>query len=351
MIVVMNANHNDEQRTAVLDRLGELGLKGQQIHGVQRTVIAVLGQVFPELQDELSTMDGVDEVLRVSKPYKLSSREVHEDETVVELPYGVRVGGGRPVVMAGPCSIESEEQLWASAQGVRDAGAHVLRGGAFKPRSSPYSFQGLGAEGLRLLADAGSELGMPVISELLSVRDVEVSAQHSDVLQIGTRNMQNFVLLSEAGKTGKPVMLKRGMGATIEEWLLAAEYILSEGNPDVILCERGIRTFETATRNTMDLNAIAMVKRLSHLPVISDPSHGTGHWYLVRPMSMASIAVGADGLMIEVHPNPEQALSDGAQSLTPVNFAELMTEARSLAESIGRPLADALAPVGQASTA
>jgi 3-deoxy-7-phosphoheptulonate synthase len=346
----MNTNHNDEQRTAVLDRLVELGLKGQQIHGVQRTVIAVLGQVFPELRDELSTMDGVDEVLRVSKPYKLSSREVHEDETVVELPYGVRVGGGRPVVMAGPCSIESEEQLWASAQGVREAGAHVLRGGAFKPRSSPYSFQGLGVEGLRLLADAGSELGMPVISELLSVRDVEVSAQYSDVLQIGTRNMQNFVLLSEAGKTGKPVMVKRGMGSTIEEWLLAAEYILSEGNPDVILCERGIRTFETATRNTMDLNAIAMVKRLSHLPVISDPSHGTGHWYLVRPMSMASIAVGADGLMIEVHPNPDHALSDGAQSLTPVNFAELMNEARSLAESIGRPLADALAPVGQASS-
>ena len=351
MIVVMNTNHEDAQRTAVLDRLAELGLKGQQIHGVQRTVIAVLGQVFPELRDELFTMDGVDDVLRVSKPYKLSSREVHEDETVVELPYDVRVGGGRPVVMAGPCSIESEEQLWASAKGVREAGAHILRGGAFKPRSSPYSFQGLGVEGLRLLAAAGSELGMPVISELLSVRDVEALAEYSDVLQIGTRNMQNFVLLSEAGKTGKAVMLKRGMGATIEEWLLAAEYILSEGNPDVILCERGIRTFETATRNTMDLNAIAMVKRLSHLPVISDPSHGTGHWYLVRPMSMASIAVGADGLMIEVHPSPDHALSDGAQSLTPANFAELMTEARSLAESIGRPLADALAPVSQASTA
>ncbi len=351
MIVVMKTNHNDEQRTAVLDRLEELGLKGQQIQGVQRTVIAVLGQVFPELRDELFTMDGVDDVLRVSKPYKLASREVHEDDTVVELPYGARVGGGRPVVMAGPCSIESEEQLWASAQGVREAGAHVLRGGAFKPGSSPYSFQGLGVEGLRLLADAGSELGMPVISELLSLRDVEACAQYSDVLQIGTRNMQNFVLLSEAGKTGKPVMLKRGMRATIEEWLLAAEYILAEGNPDVILCERGIRTFETATRNTMDLNAIAMVKRLSHLPVISDPSHGTGHWYLVRPMSMASIAVGADGLMIEVHQNPDHALSDGAQSLTPANFAELMTEARSLAESIGRPLADALAPAGQASTA
>ena len=347
MIVVMSTNHSQQNRSAILDRLSGLGLRGEQITGVQRTVIAVLGQVYPELRDELAIMDGVDEVLRVSKPYKLSSREVHEDDTVVELPYGVCVGGGRPVVMAGPCSIESEEQLAAAASGVREAGAHVLRGGAFKPRSSPYSFQGLGVEGLKLLAAAGKTLGMPVITELLSLRDVETVAEYSDVLQIGTRNMQNFVLLAEAGKTGKPVMLKRGMGATIEEWLLAAEYILSQSNPDVILCERGIRTFETATRNTMDLNAIALVKRLSHLPIISDPSHGTGHWYLVRPMSMASIAVGADGLMIEVHPNPEAALSDGAQSLTPVNFAELMDGARALAESIGRPLAEAPQPVSQ----
>ena len=347
MIVVMTSNHTDQQRIAILDRLSELGLQGQQITGVQRTVIAVLGQVFPELRDELSTMEGVDEVLRVSKPYKLSNREVHEDDTIVELPNGVRVGGGRPIVMAGPCSIESEEQLWASATGVRKAGAHILRGGAFKPRSSPYSFQGLGLEGLQLLSAAGKELGMPVITELLAVRDVDAVAEHSDVLQLGTRNMQNFVLLSEAGKTGKPVMLKRGMGATIEEWLLAAEYILSEGNPNVILCERGIRTFETATRNTMDLNAVALVKRLSHLPVISDPSHGTGHWYLVRPISMASIAVGADGLMIEVHPNPEHALSDGAQSLTPANFAELMDDARTLGDAIGRPLAERPQAVGQ----
>ncbi len=341
MIVVMNTNNSAEERTAVLTRLSELGLRGEEITGVQRTVIAVLGQVYPELRDELSTMDGVDEVLRVSKPYKLSSREVHEDDTVVELSHGVRVGGGRPVVMAGPCSIESEEQLRAAAVGVRDAGAHILRGGAFKPRSSPYAFQGLGVEGLKLLAEVGTELSMPVITELLSLRDVDAVAEYSDVLQIGTRNMQNFVLLAEAGKTKRPVMLKRGMGATIEEWLLAAEYILSEGNPDVILCERGIRTFETATRNTLDLNAVALVKRLSHLPMISDPSHGTGHWYLVRPMSMASIAVGADGLMIEVHPNPEHALSDGAQSLTPANFAELMDGARSLGESISRPLAEA----------
>ena len=340
MIVVMGTDSTDEQREAILGRLEEMGLRGEPIYGEQRTVIAVLGQVFPELRDELFTMAGVDDVLRVSKPYKLSSREVHEDDTVVELPHGVRVGGGHPVVMAGPCSIESEEQLWASASGVRKAGAHVLRGGAFKPRSSPYSFQGLGKEGLELLAAAGTELGMPVITELLSVRDVDAVASHADVLQIGTRNMQNFVLLAEAGKTGKAVMVKRGMGATIEEWLLAAEYILNEGNPNVILCERGIRTFETATRNTLDLNAIALVKRLSHLPVISDPSHGTGHWYLVRPMSLASIAVGADGLMIEVHPNPDHALSDGAQSLTPANFAELMDETRSLADAVGRSLAE-----------
>ena len=228
-----------------------------------------------------------------------------------------------------------------AATGVQQAGAHVLRGGAFKPRSSPYSFQGLGVEGLKLLAQAGEKLGMPVITELLSERDVDAVAQYSDVLQVGTRNMQNFVLLAEAGKTGKPVMLKRGMGATIEEWLLAAEYVLSQDNEQVILCERGIRTFETATRNTMDLNAIALVRRLSHLPVISDPSHGTGHWYLVQPMSLASIAVGADGLMIEVHPNPDHALSDGAQSLTPANFAVLMDAVRALGASIERPLAAA----------
>ncbi|MEE8422634.1 MAG: 3-deoxy-7-phosphoheptulonate synthase [Dehalococcoidia bacterium] len=343
----MTPSHSDAERKSIFDRLTELGLQGQQITGVQRTVIAVLGQVFPELRDELSTMDGVDEVLRVSKSYKLSSREVHDEDTVIKLSHGVKVGGGRPVVMAGPCSIETEEQLWQSARGVRKAGAHILRGGAFKPRSSPYSFQGLGVEGLQLLAAAGAEFGMPVITELLSLRDVDACAEYSDVLQIGTRNMQNFVLLSEAGKTGKPVMLKRGMASTIEEWLLAAEYILSEGNPNVILCERGIRTFETATRNTMDLNAIALVKRLSHLPVISDPSHGTGHWYLVQPMSLASISVGADGLMIEVHPNPDHALSDGAQSLTPANFQGLMDGVRSLAEAVGRPVADVPQAVAQ----
>jgi len=340
VIVVMSAAGTEAQRNAVIARLVDLGLRGQEIVGESRTVIAVLGNVYPELRDELGTMDGVDEVLRVSKPYKLASREVQQDDTVVRLPHGVAVGGGRPVVMAGPCSIESESQLWEAARGVRDGGAHILRGGAFKPRSSPYSFQGMGVPGLQLLRRAGDEFGMPVISELLSVRDVAAVAQYSDVLQIGARNMQNFVLLEEAGKTGKPVMLKRGLAGTIEEWLLAAEYILNQGNPNVILCERGIRTFETATRNTLDLNAIALVRRLSHLPVISDPSHGTGKWYLVKPMSMASLAVGADGLMIEVHPSPDHALSDGAQSLTPANFAALMRAGAALGAALGRPFAD-----------
>ena len=227
----------------------------------------------------------------------------------------------------------------AAAVGVRKGGAHILRGGAFKPRTSPYSFQGLGLDALKLLRRAGDEVGMPVITECLSVRDVEICAQYSDILQIGARNMQNFVLLQEAGKTGKPVLLKRGMAATIEEWLLASEYIMSQNNPNVILCERGIRTFETATRNTLDLNAVALVKRLSHLPVIADPSHGTGKWYLVRPMSMASLAAGADGLMIEVHPNPDHAFSDGAQSLTPNNFGDLAEEARRLGAALSRPFA------------
>lgn len=339
MIVTMKLDASEDQATRVRERLHEFGLDTQVIQGESRVVIAALGQVLQQHRDEMQMFDGVEEVLRVSKPYKLSSREVHAEDTVVSLPYGVKVGAG-PVFMAGPCAIESEEQLIAAARGVKAAGAHILRGGAFKPRSSPYSFQGLGVPGLKMLAEVGRELEMPVITELLSVRDVEACAEYSDVLQIGARSMQNFVLLQEAGKTGKPVMLKRGISGTIEEWLLASEYILSQNNPNVILCERGIRTYETATRNTLDLNAIALVKRLSHLPIISDPSHGTGKWYLVRPMSLASIAVGADGLMIEVHPNPDHALSDGAQSLTPANFSELADECRSLAEALDRPFAE-----------
>ena len=340
MIVVMRIDSGEEQSAGVLQRIESFGLQSEVIHGEQRKVIAVLGQVFPDLLDELATMDGVDQVLRVSRPYKLASREVRESDTVVDLGYEVSVGNGRPVVMAGPCAIESEEQLWESATAVRQAGAHILRGGAFKPRTSPYSFRGLGLEALEMLKRAGREFQMPVITELLSERDVDIVSEHSDVLQIGARNMQNYVLLSEAGKSGKPVMLKRGLAATIEEWLLSAEYVLTQGNRNVILCERGVRTFETATRNTLDLNAVALVKRLSHLPVIVDPSHGTGHSYLVRPMANAGLAVGADGLMIEVHPDPDRALSDGAQSLTPEEFDELMQEASTIARAIGRPLAE-----------
>ena len=348
MIVVMKLDHSPEEADSVLNRMTEFGLKGQPIHGAVRTVIAGLGQVVQDHREEISMMPGVDEVIRVSKPYKLSSRETHPDDTVIQLAHGVKIGGGNPVFMAGPCSIETEEQLWEACTGVKQGGAHILRGGAFKPRSSPYAFQGLGVPGLKMLRQVGDELGMPVITECLSVRDVEAVAQYSDIIQIGARNMQNFVLLEEAGKTGKPVLLKRGMSGTIEEWLLASEYILSQNNPNVMLCERGIRTFETATRNTLDLNAIALVKRLSHLPVISDPSHGTGKWYLVKPMTMASIAVGADGLIIEVHPNPDHALSDGAQSLTPPHFAAMAEEARALASAIGRPFAELPSPAAAA---
>ena len=338
MIVVMQIGHEPEQREAVVSRIRELGLSERPIVGVERTVIAVLGQVYPELRDEFATMEGVDDVVPISKPYKLASRETHPEDTVVELPHGLRVGGGETVVIAGPCSIESEEQFFESARAVRRSGAHILRGGAFKPRTSPYSFRGLGLEGLQLLAAAGAELSMPVITELLSERDVEAVAEYADVLQIGARNAQNFSLLDEVGRAGKPVMLKRGLSGTIEEWLLGAEYILAQGNSEVILCERGIRTFEVATRNTLDLNAVAMVKRLSHLPVLADPSHGTGKWYLVEPMTLAALASGADGVMVEVHRSPDHALSDGAQSLTPENFDGLMQRARGVAEAVGRPL-------------
>ena len=345
MIIVMDLGVTAEQERRVMERLVELGLTGQKVQGTERTVIAGLGSVTQEHRDDVSLLPGVNEVIRVSKPFKLSSRETHPTDTVVKLPYGVSVGAGHPVFMAGPCAIETEDQLWASARGVRDAGAHTLRGGAFKPRSSPYSFQGLGVPGLKMLAQAGKELGMPVISELLSLRDLEPCVEYTDILQIGARSMQNFVLLEEAGKSGKPVMLKRGLAGTIEEWLMAAEYILSQDNPQLILCERGIRTFETMTRNTLDLNAVALVKRLSHLPVIADPSHGTGKWYLVKPMALASIAAGADGVMIEVHANPDHALCDGAQSLTPANFAELANESRTLGAAIGRSFAEPPAAV------
>jgi 3-deoxy-7-phosphoheptulonate synthase len=289
-------------------------------------------------------LDGVDSVVRISKPFKLASREVNPFNTVVRVG-DVTIGDGNVVVMGGPCSVDTEENVLRAARAVRDAGGHILRGGAFKPRSSPYAFRGHGEKALKMLAAAREETGLPVITEVMDPRDVDVVARHADILQLGARNMQNFTLLDEVGKAGRPVLLKRGLSGTIEEWLLAAEYILSHGNRDVILCERGIRTYETATRNTFDVNAIPLVKRLSHLPVIGDPSHATGKWYLVEPVALAAVAAGADGLIIEVHPEPDHALSDGAQSLTPENFAKLIAKTRALAQALGRDVAPATALV------
>jgi 3-deoxy-7-phosphoheptulonate synthase len=346
MIVVMRMDATEAQIEAVSAKIREMGFRDRPIRGVERTVVCVLGHVYPEMMDELAVMEGVETVLRVSKPYKLASREVHPMDTVVRVG-DLKIGSGWVVVMAGQCSVDTEEYTMATARAVKEAGAHVLRGGAFKPRTSPHTFEGHGKHGLELLAKARAETGLPIITEVLDPRDVELVAETADILQLGSRNGQNFALLKEVGRTDKPVLLKRGMWATVEEWLLAAEHIMSQGNHNVILCERGIRTFETATRFTFDINAIPLVKRESHLPVIADPSHGTGRWYLVEPIAMAAIAAGADGLLIEVHASPDHALSDGAQSLTPQNFARLMERLRVLCEAMGRPLHP---PVAQAAT-
>ena len=339
MLVVMKQDATDDEVKGVLARLKEANLEGHLSPGEERVVIGAVGIIVdPDIRPAVSRMAGVEEVIAISRPYKLTGREFQPEDTVIDVG-GVTIGDGAMVVMAGPCSIENEEHMVATARAVRAAGAQIIRGGAFKPRTSPYAFRGLGEEGLRHLAAAREETGLPVITEVMSERDVEVVARYADVLQIGTRNMQNFTLLDEVGLTRKPVMLKRGLTATIDEWLLAAEYIMAKGNREVILCERGIRTFETATRNTLDLSAIPVIKRLSHLPIVSDPSHGTGHWYLVEPMARASMAVGADALMIEVHPSPDHALSDGPQSLTFENFAELMESLERIGEAVGRPLA------------
>ncbi|MCH7718174.1 MAG: 3-deoxy-7-phosphoheptulonate synthase [Chloroflexi bacterium] len=340
MMVIMKQGHSQQEIDDVLRRLEEVGLKGHTIVGVERTVVAVVGSIYPELGDELETMSGVGSTVRISVPHKLASREIKPEDTIVKVG-SVEIGAGKTVIIAGPCAVESEEQIMATARAVKDAGANLLRGGAFKPRSSPYSFRGLGEEGLRLLAQASKETGLPFMTEVMSVREVDLVAKYADVLQIGTRNAQNFMLLEEVGRTGKPVLLKRGLASQIEDWLLAAEYILNIGNPNVILCERGIRTFETATRNTFDINAIPLVKQISHLPIVADPSHGTGKWTLVGPVSLAAIAAGADGVILEVHPNPDHALSDGAQSLNFRRFRELMEQARVVAEAVDRPLLSA----------
>jgi 3-deoxy-7-phosphoheptulonate synthase len=327
----------------VIKRIEEVGLVAHPIFGSQRTVIGVVGSGFrQEVADMLSSLDDVEAVIPVSKKYKLASREFNPIDTKIQLGNLV-IGGDEVIVMAGPCSVESEEQLLTTAHSVKESGAHILRGGAFKPRTSPYQFRGLGVEGLKLLAKAREATGLPVITEVLTPADVDIVAEYADILQIGARNMQNFLLLEECGRTNKPVLLKRGISATIEEWLLAAEYILNAGNKQVMLCERGIRGFDTMTRNTFDLSAVPLVKKLSHLPVIADPSHATGKWYLVEPMAMAAVACGADGLIIEVHPNPDHALSDGPQSLNLENFARLMPKIRAISEATGKRVGASLA--------
>jgi len=338
MIVVMKTGCSQDEVSHVKTRIEDLGLKAHISQGVEHTVIGVLGKVFPELRDTLELLPGVDQVIPVSKPYKLASREFHPQDTIVQLN-GVTIGGDEIIVMAGPCAIESAEQLLTTARAVKAAGATILRGGAFKPRTSPYQFRGLGENGLKILAEVGEETQMPVISEVMAPNDVDLVAKYVDILQIGARNMQNFILLDEVGKTKKPVLLKRGLSSNFQEWLLAAEYILAQGNEQVILCERGIRTFETYTRNTMDISSIPIIEKVSHLPIVADPSHATGKWYLVSPLALAAVAAGADGLLIEVHPNPDLALADGPQSLTFDNFRLLMSQIPTIAKARNRKLA------------
>jgi 3-deoxy-7-phosphoheptulonate synthase len=339
MIVVMRAGAAKAEVDDVISEIQQLGYRPHPIYGVERTVIGCIGDERGKARlQALESMPGVEACVPILKPFKLASREVKKENSVVEVGLGVTIGGGRLAVMAGPCSVESEQQVMESARAVKAAGANILRGGAYKPRTSPYSFQGMEADGLKLLAKARAETGLPVVTEVLDPHDVELVAEHADVMQVGARNVQNFALLKRLGKIDKPVLLKRGMMSTLQEFLMAAEYILSEGNPRVVLCERGIRTFETATRNTLDLNAVPVLKEWTHLPVIVDPSHGTGYWQYVTPMAYAAIAAGADGLMIEVHPDPAHALSDGGQSLKPGRFEALMRGVARFAEAAGRSL-------------
>lgn len=337
MIIVMNSHASEQDLKRVVDRVSDLGLKVHLSEGRFRTIIGVIGdkKLIAELPVEV--MPGVEKVVSVTESYKLVSREFKPEDTVIDID-GVTIGGDKLAVMAGPCAVESREQLMESAYAVKNGGAQFLRGGAYKPRTSPYAFQGLEEKGLQMLAEAREETGLKIVTEVVDIQSVPLVSAYCDVLQIGARNMQNFQLLKAAGRAGKPVLLKRGLAATIEEWLNAAEYIMNEGNYNVIMCERGIRTFENYTRNTLDLSAVAALKNMTHLPVIVDPSHGTGRWKLVRPMARAAVAAGADGLMIEVHPNPAMALSDGPQSLTPENFNTLMWELSAMASLMGRKL-------------
>jgi len=337
MIIVMRSAATQTDIDQVVERIVQHGLKPHISRGVERTIIGAIGDERILRNVPFQALPGVEEVLTILKPFKLASRDFKTEPSVVEVN-GVAVGGGRLAVIAGPCSVEGREMLLDTAQKIKEAGATLLRGGAFKPRTSPYSFQGLGEEGLRYLAEVREVTGLPVVTELMDPRDAELIMKYADMVQIGARNMQNFRLLKEVGMHHKPVLLKRGMSSTIKELLMSAEYIMSEGNYNIVLCERGIRTFEDYTRNTLDLSAVPSLKQLTHLPVIVDPSHGTGKWDLVGPLALAAIAVGADGIMVEVHPQPEMALSDGPQALIPDRFSTLMEQIRALAPIVGRTL-------------
>ena len=337
MIVVMNGTANQEDIEKIVDKLKSMGLDLDISKGEKRSILGIIGDTSILESFPFYAYAGVEKVLRVLKPFKLASREFKNKSTSIKLK-GITIGGKELAIIAGPCAIENEEQIFTIAGELSKRGVKILRGGAFKPRTSPYSFQGLGEEGLKLMSRAAREFGLSIITEVMSVEQVDLVAEYADILQVGARNMQNFMLLKELGRIKKPVMLKRGMSATIEELLLSAEHILSNGNRQVILCERGIRTFETYTRNTLDLSAVPSLKELSHLPVIVDPSHGTGRWKLVGPMAKSAIVAGADGLMIEVHPNPKAALSDGAQTLNFKNFSQLLKEMSAIANVTGREI-------------
>ena len=337
MIIVMAPNSTEEDLARVEDKVKKSGLGVHLSKGAERTIVGVIGDKKLIANLEMNMMPGVEKTVRITEKYKIVSREFHPDDTIIDVG-GVKIGGDHLTVMAGPCAVESIEQLKEAAACVKAGGAQFLRGGAFKPRTSPYDFQGLAEKGLKMLREAADENGLKVVTEIVDKDDIDLIGAYADVYQVGARNMQNFQLLKALGKAKKPVMLKRGLSATIREWLNAAEYIAAGGNEEIILCERGIRTYETFTRNTLDLSAVAAIKELSHLPIIVDPSHGTGRWQMVRPMARAAIAAGADGLIIEVHPHPEVALSDGDQSLTPKNFNLLMEEVKSVGKLMGKTL-------------
>lgn len=338
MIIIMKDSASAKEIKDVEEILADFGFQTHPIYGEAKTVIGAIGDKRLLSMNQILTMDGVENVVPIMKPYKLASKELQKEPSVIDVGKGVTVGGKKLAVFAGPCAIESQEQFTFVSKRVKESGANILRGGAFKPRSSPYSFQGLEGEGLKIMYNSGKELGMPICTEVLDPRDVELVASYADIMQIGARNMQNFKLLREVGKCQKPILLKRGLACTMEEWLMAAEYIMSEGNENVILCERGIRTYETATRNTFDVSAIPVAKELSHLPIIGDPSHATGTYKYVPAVAKAAVAAGADGLMIEVHNCPEKAASDGAQSLTPEKFDKLMKELDPIAKAVNREL-------------